>query len=97
SLGLALVSACGQTQASFPAPPPQIPLNQNLAAMCQTIATPTFTELPSLAPEGSEALAVQLAERAWWNEFILQLDGVTAQNCARYLELRDLVVAYNTQ
>lgn len=95
ALGLTLVSACGQTQALRPPPPALIDLRPDLLSACEAIATPSFDALPALAPDGSESRRVQLEERAFWMEFVLAMDGVSARQCARYLELRDLVVGYN--
>lgn len=95
-LGLLPVSACG-TKPALPPAPVEIPLRADLAAQCEALATPQASELLPLAGEHADdpLRIVQLAERAWWMEFVLAYDGVSARMCARYLELHGLITTYN--
>lgn len=95
SLGLMLASACTSTP-DLPSAPATIPVRAELRQACAAVATPAEDTLPALAPANSEARRVQLVERAFWMEFVLLNDGVSADQCARYLELLALIDAYNT-
>ncbi|HRE43919.1 MAG TPA: hypothetical protein PKY87_08090 [Terricaulis sp.] len=90
------VSACGTTRA-FPSNPlpPEIPIRAELRQACEAVSTPAAGALPALAPEGTEARRVQLEERAFWMEFVLLTDGVSARQCSRYLEVVGLVDEFN--
>lgn len=119
-LGVALVCACGSTQALRPRPA-EIPLSQSLTAACEQVIAPDAAHMPAQANAGEAAAylaqhnhgiaaradmvtaaeayarAVQLRERAFWEELDLAVNGVSARQCARYMELRDLVIAYNSE
>ena len=70
-------------------------MRAELRQACEQIATPAEAQLPSLAPEGSEARRVQLEERAFWMGLDLTHNGIEANQCARYLEVLGLIDGYN--